>query len=491
MEGAIDFGHRAFRRYSLVSRRARFTPSLSLLALFVGAVVLAACASSSAELADSTPDPTPDRMTTTTTTTGSADSELAASRAKFAAASSYHLVLNATTADTSSSVTADAAYASSSAVYARTEFTGEIAKRDDFTAYLFLPPDLYLLRPDGSWFVQSPWNQGYRPGVLASIGIEKPIVSYADVIDALKKPKRIDDDTLAGSLAHRYRGGLDLSGLPFFGNGTANLPSATATIWIDATTALPVRVEIEAGGRDGFRLTLDLSAYGESAKAPDKPVDVRPLRDLQFPDAACTGPALPACLEAQTALTNTSPSCLPANVRRVCLVPLGKISVKLVDDLVAYYQQQFGLTVTVLTPQPIAAKLEDPLRQQIDAGFLMDYMGERFPDANSDPSAVLIGVTPVDLYESGSHIRYLFGLKGTPDNPKAVLSSLRMDPQFYSEDADQDLYISRTRKLLSKYIGYLYFQLPLSSDPASPMYDSIGGPDDVDRMTEPLPVHTH
>ena len=86
------------------------------------------------------------------------------------------------------------------------------------------------------------------------------------------------------------------------------------------------------------------------------------------------------------------------------------------------------------------------------------------------------------------YFRYLFGLKGTPADPKAVVSPLRMDPQFYSKPADGLLYYSRVRKLVSKYVGLLYFELPSSSTRGSPMYDHILGPSDVDKMTEPLPV---
>jgi predicted Zn-dependent protease len=115
-------------------------------------------------------------------------------------------------------------------------------------------------------------------------------------------------------------------------------------------------------------------------------------------------------------------------------------------------------------------------------------MGTLYPAPYRDAHAVLIGLTVVDLYDSTSHFRYVFGVKGNASNPKAVLSTLRMDPRFYSEPADDALLAARARKLLSKYIGLLYYGLSPSSDPTSPMFDSILGPDDVDAMTEPLPV---
>ena len=65
---------------------------------------------------------------------------------------------------------------------------------------------------------------------------------------------------------------------------------------------------------------------------------------------------------------------------------------------------------------------------------------------------------------------------------------MRMSPEFYGEPANDQLFFSRMRKLVSKYIGLLYYGLPPSEDPASPMFDSILGPADLDAMTEPLPV---
>lgn len=144
--------------------------------------------------------------------------------------------------------------------------------------------------------------------------------------------------------------------------------------------------------------------------------------------------------------------------------------------------------MTVLKPAAIPVELEDPKRQQVAADRLIDYMGSLFPDAYADPQAVLIGLTPIDVYDGTSSFRYVFGVKGSPSDPKAVVSSSRMDPLFYSEPRNNDLFYTRTRKLVSKYIGLLYYLLPTSTDPTSPMYDHIGGPSDVDVMTEPLPV---
>lgn len=398
----------------------------------------------------------------------------------------YALSFSAENAAGTATIQGDAAYRDGTAVYARAAVGNSSAASGDFNVYLFEPPDLYLRTGDGAWFVQSPWNQGYVPGQLSNIGIEQPFIDYADLAGALSDVTSRGVDDVGGTMAARYRARVALDQVPAFEGTAWKGQSADVDVWIARDTSLPVRLELGAGGPDAFSMTVVFSRFDESVTAPALPASARPLRDAEFPDAACIGDALANCLRAQTAIQGAD-SCAGLG-RRVCLVPLGQISTTLVDNVVAYYRAQYDLTVTVLTPQAIPAEYEDPLRQQIDASRLMDYMGTAFPDDYRDPQVVLIGLTPVDLYDSTSHFRYVFGIKRTAAHPKAVMSSLRMDPQFYSERADDELYYARTRKLLTKFIGFLYYQLPLSSDPSSPMYDSILGPADVDRMREGLPV---
>ena len=61
-----------------------------------------------------------------------------------------------------------------------------------------------------------------------------------------------------------------------------------------------------------------------------------------------------------------------------------------------------------------------------------------------------------------------------------------MDPQTYGDPADRDLFEARVRKMLTKYIGLLYYGLEESPDPKSPLYSSIGGLEALDNVTEPL-----
>jgi predicted Zn-dependent protease len=207
------------------------------------------------------------------------------------------------------------------------------------------------------------------------------------------------------------------------------------------------------------------------------------------PRPVCRGENLDLCLPAQTLLEPLTNETCEGTEKRLCIVPLGQVSPALVSHLADHYRSEYGLTVEVLTPTAITADLVNREREQIEVDGLFRLMASVFPDTYADPDTVMIGLTPVDLYWLGKPSwRYAFGVRGDREESIALISSARMDPQIYGLPEDDELYFTRVRKMVSKYVGFLYFGLPESSDPESPMFDNILGPDDLDRMEEPLPV---
>jgi archaemetzincin len=425
---------------------------------------------------------------------------LAASRESFAEIESFqarfHFKIDAN--EVSATTDGQAAYQSDDLAYSRHVFAGDAPGQEEIAELLFLPPDLYLRMSDGRWFVLSPWNQGIRPDEQPQFGPDTPIVDYDQITGHLSDIEQLPDETIDGEDYLRYAGVIDLREIPSSappdvvsarpsGNaqGTANVE-----LWLHKESYLPHKMQISASLARGESslLTFEFFDYNRPIALPQRPADARPYRDLQFPEAPCTGSEFAECLDPQTALQPMSSASCEGAGRRICLVPLGQVSPALVMHLVEHYRDQYGLAVTVLTPAAVPADLADSLREQVDAATLIEYMGSLFPEAYADRQAVLIGLMAVDLYDRTSHFRYLFGLKGTVDDPKGVVSFFRMPPEFYGETPDEDLFFSRARKLLSKYVGLLYYGLPPSDDPRSPMFDSILGPDDLDRMGEPLPV---
>lgn len=388
-------------------------------------------------------------------------------------------------------IESEVGYQSDNVSFSRTVYTDSALGPDDFGEMLFVSADLYFRTVRGDWFVLSPWDQGTRPGELGFDG-PQPLFHYVDFLDDLYNIDRLPDETIDGEDYLRYSGEIDLINLASLGlsDGSSNEGSAHADFWLSDESYLPYRVQIGASfaGSGSIDVMIEFFEFDSPITLPERPANAHPIRDLQFPEAPCTGASFNACLEASTELASIARDSCGGNGRRVCLVPLGQVAPDFIQHLVAHYRDQYGLTVTVLTPSRIPAELVNPLRGQIDTRVLMSYVGDLFPDADRDPEAVVVGVTPVDLYDGSSHYRYIFGVRGNPAYPKAVISTFRMNPETYSQAADDELLFSRGRKFLSKYIGLLYYQLPASPDPRSPLYDSIFGPDDLDRMEEPLPV---
>ena len=118
----------------------------------------------------------------------------------------------------------------------------------------------------------------------------------------------------------------------------------------------------------------------------------------------------------------------------------------------------------------------------------MDYMATLFPAASGDPNVVLIALTPVDMYDRTSHYRFLFGARDSEVTPRAVVSTSRLNVKLFGISEGQGALYSRTRKLITKNLGLLYYGLPPCDDPESPLYNSILSTADLDRMEEPLPV---
>jgi predicted Zn-dependent protease len=155
--------------------------------------------------------------------------------------------------------------------------------------------------------------------------------------------------------------------------------------------------------------------------------------------------------------------------------------------LVDYYATQHHLQVTVARPAAIPSEIVDPARaNQVDAPTLADYLEPLVPGAFADLNTTIIGITPVDVYDANADFPFLFGIKGTAADRRGIISTFRMNPETFGQPANDDVLFARTRKFLSKYIGLLYYGLPVSDERGNPMYDPIVSLEQLDEITEPL-----
>jgi len=219
--------------------------------------------------------------------------------------------------------------------------------------------------------------------------------------------------------------------------------------------------------RMGYRIVIDAPA-GDIAIAPP-----------------CTGSEREGCLKAQTALAPVAQASCDGSGRRVCVVPLGQVEPDLVRKLVEYYRDTYGLDIGVLTPSAVPAGMTNPDREQIDGELLADYVGSLFPADFANPNVALIGLTPLDLYAADRDWNFQLGNANWTLQARAVVSTYRMHLGTFRL-VDDDRVFSRTRKLVTKYLGLMFYDLPLSDDPKSPMYGNILSVTDLDKMEELL-----
>ena len=96
---------------------------------------------------------------------------------------------------------------------------------------------------------------------------------------------------------------------------------------------------------------------------------------------------------------------------------------------------------------------------------------------------MVIGLTTADIFIPSVNWTYAFSNRRPPR--LAVVSPARMDRGCMGIGrASADRQMARLRKMVGKNIGALVYGLPLSGHPRSMMYAWVGGPQELDMMTE-------
>lgn len=171
-------------------------------------------------------------------------------------------------------------------------------------------------------------------------------------------------------------------------------------------------------------------------------------------------------------------------IGEVYFVPIGTFPQDVLNRLVNYYQDKYGLSISVLSaplPETVEHAFNEERGQYVAEG-IVTILGQA--TVASDLSSTLIVLTDQDLYIRDSTWRYAFGYRS---NQLAVISSARMDTRFMAVwPIDSQWKPKRLRKMVTKYIAALHYRLPLSSNCRSPLFNQIGGPQELDFMEEDL-----
>jgi predicted Zn-dependent protease len=163
----------------------------------------------------------------------------------------------------------------------------------------------------------------------------------------------------------------------------------------------------------------------------------------------------------------------PGGAGRIHFVPLG-YSPAILAQLKDYFTQKYGLAIEVEPElETDFSKTYDVHTRQHVAEVLVATLKEKYPNRGND---VYIGFIPQDMYVKGQTSRFAYNFI---DDGYGVVSDARL-----AIFADENMRQARLRKLVSRTIGTLYYNLPASEDSRSVLYKSLRGPDDLDRMSE-------
>ena len=168
--------------------------------------------------------------------------------------------------------------------------------------------------------------------------------------------------------------------------------------------------------------------------------------------------------------------------RRPYLVRLGPSRAVALTPLPDYYDAWLGLEVETLPDLPLDAQAFDSGRRQYVAEDLIASLRQALPQLSADPGATVIAVTEADMYIRAYDWRYAFNYRD--GQGFAVVSSARMVPWLYRLRGKEYLLHTRFRKMVSRNIGILVYELPPSRDPTSLLYHQVLGLDDLDLIQE-------
>jgi predicted Zn-dependent protease len=166
-------------------------------------------------------------------------------------------------------------------------------------------------------------------------------------------------------------------------------------------------------------------------------------------------------------------------VGRVLLVPIDEFPPETANAVAHHYRREFGTPIDVAPAITAPPDAYEPVRRQSSAGALIANL-ERL-DSSSD--VIVIGLTESDMYIPGVNWRYAFSFRR--GGRFAIVSTARMHRGCLGlMRASEDRQMKRLRKMVGKNIGVMYYRLPLSRDRRSLMYAYVGGPQELDGMSE-------
>jgi predicted Zn-dependent protease len=165
----------------------------------------------------------------------------------------------------------------------------------------------------------------------------------------------------------------------------------------------------------------------------------------------------------------------------VYLVPVDDFPVERARAIAEYFAATFGVRIDVASAIAWPEDAYDPERRQMNSALMLTRLEETYPSV--DQPVIAIALTTRDMFNPAVNWSYVFSYRR--NNRVAVVSPARMDRGCMGLWPADDLRLAaRLRKMVGKNIGIMYFGLDMSSDPLSMLYANIGGPQELDAMSD-------
>jgi archaemetzincin len=135
--------------------------------------------------------------------------------------------------------------------------------------------------------------------------------------------------------------------------------------------------------------------------------------------------------------------------QHIVLIPVGTISLGLLQSLIAPLSKTFGLPCRVSNPIPTPVDAFDQRRgQYVGPEILAALARLGFPDAER-----VLGIIDADCYAPG--LNFIFG-QASLDGRDAFIALLRLRPSFYGQPENQALFRERVLKEAVHELGHTY-----------------------------------
>jgi predicted Zn-dependent protease len=167
---------------------------------------------------------------------------------------------------------------------------------------------------------------------------------------------------------------------------------------------------------------------------------------------------------------------------RIYFAPVGDFPLPVVDYLRDCYKRRFGLDIRALAPLVVESSAMDPHRGQLIAERLLAQITQRYSKEAAQPGVTVVGLTTQDMYARNEpNWQFVFGWR---QSRYSVVSTARFAVPYYDGVATEAVVLSRLRKAVGRYLGFLYYGLPPSAKPKSMLYPTLLGIDDLDALGE-------